>query len=170
MWQPYDIQDFFLGSVDYLLRWQPIPLSKGMFCCHLAEWHEDMLSCTYCYSHVLAGKMSTHSLLLSDKAAQSITFANTRAWSTQRTLIVPAYTYLIKYLHSPVPYSLLIWEEETTGRVWYKPEFCVHWMSQGDMDERQLPILHPAPSKHHSVFVALTTAHTIHINLKIYRY
>lgn len=53
---------------------------------------------------------------------------------------VPAHTYLTKYLHSLVHYSLLLLEE-TTGEVWAEPGFCVHWMSQGDMEERQRPDL-----------------------------
>lgn len=56
------------------------------------------------------------------------------------TLILPAHTYLTKYLHSLVYYSLLLLEE-TTGEVLAEPGFCVHWMSQGDMEVRQRPDL-----------------------------
>lgn len=38
------------------------------------------------------------------------------------TLTVPAHTYITKYLHSPVHYSLLLLEE-TTGEVWSEPGF-----------------------------------------------
>ncbi len=54
---------------------------------------------------------------LSHRTAHSHAFTNTHAWSTQRTCTVPAYTYLIKYLHLLVHYSRLILEEETTGEV-----------------------------------------------------